>query len=571
MRQPPGFFTALRLAGLLVIGIFGLVSIIATAGGDGGRKTESSPNEERSLNYPGIDEQYRKDADLGKDTSIYYRDADGDSYGDPNDYASFETQPIGYYVTQGNDCDDTNYDIHPKADEICGDGLDNNCDGLIDADCAYTCTDADSDGYFAQSECKGKPDCNDASAAVNPGVEERCWDGVDNNCNSQVDEEDCVFAGMDEDEDGYYADTVNTAFLDCDDADADINPGAVDLCGDGIDSNCDGQIDERCPRLPDTGLVACFDDAGQANRCPEKGYAFYGQDATYTINPPSYTKLDADGNELPDNERSWVMVRDNVTGLIWENKVYDGENGIHCVNKRFNWFDATDEFIAQINTAQFGGYSDWRLPSKIELINLTKFGTFSPAISTFFSYLQSANYWSSTNNVCDSYHAWQIDFKFGIDSSTRKSVWNFVIAVRGEPSSPVFFDNDDGTVTDQTTGLMWMKTTADVNEDGVVDFDDAVTWQQALSWCEKSSLLGYSDWRLPTIKELDSIVDYSVADPAVNTLYFPDTISAEYWSSTSSYAYNIKGQAWGAGFTCGENVNGNKANSYYIRAVRGGQ
>ncbi len=567
MKQSPGMATAFRMTGLLAVCILGLVSIIATAGGDGGRTTEVPGAQESSLNYPGIDEQYRKDADLGKDKSIYYRDADGDGYGDPNDYAAFETQPMGYYVTQGNDCDDTNDRIHPMAAEVCGDNVDNDCDGLIDSGCDLTCTDADGDGYFAESECPRAVDCNDSSAAVHPGVAERCWDGVDNNCNGQIDEENCLFNGTDRDGDGYYADTGDNALVDCDDDDPDINPGAREYCGDDLDNDCDGQVDENCPLLPDTGQTACYNITGKIIACPQPGHSLYGQDASYTISPPSFTKLDASGNPLPDKTDSWTMIRDNVTGLIWENKTND--SGINDKDKRFNWADATDVFVARLNTDQFGGYSDWRIPTKKELINLIDYGRYSPALPNVFSYVALDNYWSATNNVCRPYHAWHVGFRYGIDNSSKKSMYLHVLAVRGVSPSPQLIDNNDGTISDRATGLMWMKATADADEDGEATIGDIMTWEEALFWCENTSFAGYSDWRLPTIKELVSMVSFDVDEPAVDTGYFPDTASSRYWSSTSSRANNIQGQAWAVDFTCGDTVNGMKTNTYYVRAVRG--
>ena len=71
--------------------------------------------------------------------------------------------------------------------------------------------------------------------------------------------------------------------------------------------------------VPDTGQTKCYNDTVEIP-CPSPGQPFYGQDANYSINPMSYTKLDGSGNALPDSATSWVMVRDNVTGLIWEMK-----------------------------------------------------------------------------------------------------------------------------------------------------------------------------------------------------------------------------------------------------------
>jgi hypothetical protein len=93
----------------------------------------------------------------------------------------------GYNDAQcgGSDCDDGDPDVNPGVDEICGDGIDNNCDGSVDEGCTG-CEDADGDGY-ADASCGGT-DCNDSDFYVNPGVFEVCDDLIDNNCDGNIDE-----------------------------------------------------------------------------------------------------------------------------------------------------------------------------------------------------------------------------------------------------------------------------------------------------------------------------------------------------------------------------------------------
>ncbi|MGD9974380.1 MAG: DUF1566 domain-containing protein [Desulfatirhabdiaceae bacterium] len=122
-----------------------------------------------------------------------------------------------------------------------------------------------------------------------------------------------------------------------------------------------------------------------------------------------------------------------------------------------------------------------------------------------------------------------------------------------------YVNNGNGTVTDTSTGLTWQQETP----------DNAMTWQQALAYCEGLSLGGHTDWRLPTKKELRSLVDYSRYNPAINTTYFPDTAASWYWSSTT-YAYNTN-YAWYVYFDYGYDGSHNKYNNNYVRAVRGGQ
>jgi hypothetical protein len=118
----------------------------------------------------------------------------------------------------------------------------------------------------------------------------------------------------------------------------------------------------------------------------------------------------------------------------------------------------------------------------------------------------------------------------------------------GCPTQGRFVDNGDGTVTDTCTGLMWQKETADVNGDGTVSPDwnggDAVTWVEALAYCEGLSFAGHEDWRLPNVRELQSIVDYGRVDPAIDPVF--GAFSRDYWSS-STYAYD-PGGAWGVYF-----------------------
>ena len=101
--------------------------------------------------------------------------------------------------------------------------------------------------------------------------------------------------------------------------------------------------------------------------------------------------------------------------------------------------------------------------------------------------------------------------------------------MRGGQSNNNFVDNSDGTISDTSTGLMWQKATA----------PGTYTWEQALTYCENLTLPagGYSDWRLPNRNELQSIVDYSRYNPAIDTTFFPGTVASYYWSSTT-YAYS---------------------------------
>ena len=87
----------------------------------------------------------------------------------------------------GNDCDDTNPNINPGKPEVCGDGIDNDCDGLIDCDDPDCQIDNDGDGIFAPP-CGN--DCDDTNPNINPGKPEVCGDGIDNDCDGLIDCDD---------------------------------------------------------------------------------------------------------------------------------------------------------------------------------------------------------------------------------------------------------------------------------------------------------------------------------------------------------------------------------------------
>jgi len=311
------------------------------------------------------------------------------------------------------------------------------------------------------------------------------------------------------------------------------------------------------PKVPDTGQTKCYDWWGYEITCPTPGERLYGQDGSYTINSPSYTKLDANGNDLSDSATSWTMVRDNVTGLIWEVKTDD--ETLNDKNDQYSWEGATELFIEMLNSSGFGGYSDWRLPTITELAGILDYSGSAPTIETnYFPKTISAPYWSSTAFTCSNDHqAWYINFEFDNASANYESDSYHVRAVRGAQSDKTFVDNGDGTITDSSTGLMWEQATSNAS---------LLSWTGALYYCEDLTLAGYTDWRLPNMKELRTIVDHKTCNPAIDTEYFPDTMLSDYWSSTSRAI--SPSFAWGIEFASGQDRAYVKNDSSYVRAVR---
>ena len=190
-----------------------------------------------------------------EELTIWYKDNDEDGYGSKDTAQEAVAKPSGY-VDNSEDCNDYDASINPGADEICDDGKDNDCDGDIDcddSDCdseCNTCTDADGDGYYAESEFGTQVDCNDYDASINHGADEICDDGKDNDCDGDIDcdDSDCdseCNTCMDSDSDGYYAQSGCGTPVDCNDYDDSIHPNATEIPNDGKDNDCDGKIDNQ--------------------------------------------------------------------------------------------------------------------------------------------------------------------------------------------------------------------------------------------------------------------------------------------------------------------------------------
>ncbi len=199
--------------------------------------------------------------------TIFYEDTDGDGFGNTGVTTEACQQPSGY-VTDNTDCNDSDPNIHPGATETPYDGIDQDCDGS-------DLVDVDGDTYVAEQV--GGDDCNDNDATINPGAIDIPENGIDEDCDGQ----DAVDPNNDNDGDGYTEnqgdcddadpavnpeateepyndkdDDCNPATPDddldgdgygiaddCSDNDDTINPGVQEVC-DGVDNNCDGQIDE---------------------------------------------------------------------------------------------------------------------------------------------------------------------------------------------------------------------------------------------------------------------------------------------------------------------------------------
>ncbi len=271
----------------------------------------------------------------------------------------------------------------------------------------------------------------------------------------------------------------------------------------------------------DTGQIRCYNNNAQITP-PAPGQPFYGQDANYSGNTPSYT----------DNGNSTVT--DLVTGLMWQKSPdMDGNGIINYSDKMF--FDEALAYAASFNLA---GYNDWRLPTIKELYSLILFSGVEPnpespvgcvpfIDTSYFGFgygdlsagerIIDAQYASSTIYISTTMNGNRTMFGVnfadgrikGYPADTTIGKKYYVQYVRGNTDygTNEFVDNGDGTIADSATGLLWMK-----NDNGV-----GILWETALSNAEGFEYAGYTDWRLPNAKELHSIVDYTRSPDSTNS------------------------------------------------------
>lgn len=289
-----------------------------------------------------------------------------------------------------------------------------------------------------------------------------------------------------------------------------------------------------------TGQTTTYDADGNVITGLSEGDALYGQDANYLVNPTmAYT----------DNEDGTIT--DSNTGLMWQ-QIPSSED--------FSWQDAVD----YCESLDLNGYDDWRMPSLKELFSISDFSSGWPYLNTTYFSLASGEvtkdeqFWSSNYYVGTTVEGGE-NAAFGVNHVTGHIKaysanasgpvgGKYVRAVRGDAYGVnEFVDNGDGTITDDASGLMWKQE----------DNGEGIDWTTALSYAENADFADYSDWRLPDVKELQSIVDYSYSPsasdpanvgPAINPLFSCTPITNE--AGDSDYGYYWTGTS--ANFTSGE-------------------
>lgn len=141
----------------------------------------------------------------------------------------------------------------------------------------------------------------------------------------------------------------------------------------------------------------------------------------------AFVKLDANGKELAPDAPSWAMVKDVKTGLVWEMKTTDGT--VHDATNQYTWKEAKEVFLAELNNAAFGGFSDWRMPNDTELKSIMRQNQEEPFVDiAYFPNLRPANYWNFY--ICGSGAVMSDTKSFG--KKSVRSGKQHAIAVRGK-------------------------------------------------------------------------------------------------------------------------------------------
>ncbi len=353
-------------------------------------------------------------------------------------------------------------------------------------------------------------------------------------------------------------------------------------------------------RFPKTGQTTCYDSSGTVIACSGTGQ---DGDLQRGVAWPTSRFTDNGGG----------TVTDNLTGLVWT-KDGNAPGPAACSPATSKAWQAALDYVGCLNTNSYLGYTDWRLPNINELKSLVHYGQASTTTwlgtqgfnNVHDAYLSSTSY---TRNPSSS--AWIVLVGGGVTTLFKSSDYIYVWPVRsgqseshsvstvqlpktGQTTSYVigddgdlqvgvawptsrFTDNGGGTVTDNLTGLVWTK---DGNAPGPAACSPATskTWQAALDYVtclNTNSYLGYTDWRLPNINELQSLAHYGQNSTAtwLNSQGFLVQY-AFYWSSTSSASGSA---AWNVYMLDGYVGSYNKSSDYslngyyYVWPVRSGQ
>ncbi len=283
-----------------------------------------------------------------------------------------------------------------------------------------------------------------------------------------------------------------------------------------------------------SAVVSCPGLAGS----PECGtVAFCGEDPQYgwDVTNPAAARFTR-GEPAPGEP----VVTDNVTGLAWQGCV-SGLSGGDCTVGALARADLAGS-LEFCETLRWGGFEDWRLPDRLELISIVDYGRVDPAIDPAAFPATPSEQLRTLTTAPYSTGDWAVDFELaGVEAVAQRTATPVrcvrgllpprVADVRRARTEPVA---DEPVVADAATGLTWQGCLPGRRgascETGSAT---SLAWQEALAYCELLSWAGRDDWYLPNAKELASLLDEYREDPPVDPLLFPGVSGTWIWSSTS--------------------------------------
>jgi hypothetical protein len=227
-------------------------------------------------------------------------------------------------------------------------------------------------------------------------------------------------------------------------------------------------------------------------------------------------------------------VFDRLTGLMWQRSTGSTPSSQAAA-------------AAACTASRLGGYADWRLPLVLELVSIVDYTATSPSIDSAAFPGTTANlFWTATPLAGRPHEFWYVNFIQGgtnvvdpSDSNLSRCVRTAMNMAGACYATGARFKMDTGTVTDASTGLVWQQMPA-----------PAMTWSAAKASCNAAG----AGFRLPSLKELQSIVDYGMAylgpGPAIDQTAFPATPVGAYW--TSSAFSGSDSVAWMVRFSYGD-------------------
>lgn len=326
-------------------------------------------------------------------------------------------------------------------------------------------------------------------------------------------------------------------------------------------------------------------ESGSATTDPSGAFTFVVAGGAYTVTPskdgaafaPSsrdvaVSAADAPGNDFFVFDLEWAdwpvpaaapagtdyavdagrgVVTDAVTGLVWQRAA---ALDVHA------WADAK----TYCRTLSLGGWTTgWRLPTNVELGSIVSYGTSYPAIdAAAFPSTPADAFWTATPDAALTGYGRAVLFTTGEHTVGALSNLGRVRCVRSPlraapaPGTvPAHYTVSADTVRDELTGLTWQRQAS------------YLTLADAQSGCAALSLGGFATgWRLPTIKELQSLVDIRRAGPAADPVAFPGTPADMHWSTTASHSRG--GYTWAIDFTSGDMYVGLPSFTAWARCVR---